>query len=300
LMKCIKCRGKAHIKLPRHNARFCADHFVEYFHEQIQKAIKKNKMFTHQDNILVTVSGGKDSLVLWEALLKLGYQAEGLYLDLGIGDYSQKSKELCMYFAGKRSLTLHVVSISEWLDMGINGIAKKVRRPPCSSCGLIKRYLFNRFSVEQNYQVVATGHNLDDEAATLLGNLLHWQTGYLSRQSPVMPSNHSNMVKKVKPLYRLTEKETGAYAIIKGIDYILEECPLAVGASSIKFKKVLNDLEIQSPGTKQQLYFGFLKKGKKTFMEEDKVELKSCTRCKQPTTIDLCAFCQLSDRLSSS
>lgn len=297
-MKCIKCGEKALIKLPRHNARFCTAHFLEYFHQQVEKAIKKEKMLTFKDNILVAVSGGKDSLVLWEVLRQLGYHAEGFYLDLGINDYSRTSRELCEKFAQKRSLKLHMISLPEELGMNITAISQKTRRPPCSACGLIKRYYFNRFPYEHQYQIVATGHNLDDEAATLLGNLMHWQTDYLSRQSPVMPSNHPRMIKKVKPLCRLTEKETASYAVIKGIDYIIDECPLATGASSIKYKNALNYLENQSPGTKQQLYLGFLKKGKASFSEEEEdVELKSCNLCGYPTTMDKCAFCKLLEKI---
>ena len=41
-------------------------------------------MFTKEDRILVAVSGGKDSLALWDVLRRQGYQADGLYIDLGI------------------------------------------------------------------------------------------------------------------------------------------------------------------------------------------------------------------------
>jgi len=297
-LKCIKCRGKAQIKLPRHNARFCADHFREFFYGQVEKAIKKEKMFSFNDKILVAVSGGKDSLVLWEVLQRLGYHADGLYIDLGISDYSLRSKKLCEDFAYKRSLNLHLLSLPDMLGMGIKGISRKTRRPPCSSCGLIKRYLFNRFSLEFSYQVLATGHNLDDEAATLLGNTMHWQTGYLSRQSPVMPSNHLSMVKKVKPLYRLTEKEAASFAFLNEIDYILEECPMATGASSLIYKNALNYLEQNSPGTKQQFYWGYLKKGKEYFSHaENGIDLISCAKCHQPTVVETCAFCQLLEKI---
>src|SRR5436305_421490 len=87
-------------------------------------------------------------------------------------------------------------------------IAEQTRRAPCSGCGLAKRYLFNREAAERGYAVVATGHNLDDEAATLLGNVLHWQSGYLARQSPVLEAEDSGLVRKVKPLYRLSEHDT--------------------------------------------------------------------------------------------
>ena len=42
--------------------------------------------------------------------------------------------------------------------------------------------------LDGGFDVVATGHNLDDEAAVLLGNVLHWNTEYLGRQAPVLPA----------------------------------------------------------------------------------------------------------------
>ena len=49
---------------------------------------------------------------------------------------------------------------------------------------------------------LATGHNLDDEAAVLFGNVLHWQMGYLLRQSPVLEADGEGLSRKVKPFCR--------------------------------------------------------------------------------------------------
>ena len=37
--------------------------------------------------------------------------------------------------------------------------------------------------------MLATGHNLDDEAARLLGNVLRWQRDHLARQRPVLAAD---------------------------------------------------------------------------------------------------------------
>jgi tRNA(Ile)-lysidine synthase TilS/MesJ len=107
------------------------------------------------------------------------------------------------------------------------------------------------------YDVVATGHNLDDEAATLLGNTLRWHTQYIARQSPVLP-DRDRMVNKAKPLVRLSELETAAYAVIRGIDYQVEECPLVAGNTQLRHKEAMNQLERTSPGTKAQFFLGYL------------------------------------------
>ena len=90
-MKCTVCRGPAVIDLKRHNSNFCPEHFTKYCREQVQRAISDFHMIEPGDAVLVAVSGGKDSLAVWDMLLDLGYRADGLYIGLGIGDYSDTS-----------------------------------------------------------------------------------------------------------------------------------------------------------------------------------------------------------------
>lgn len=297
-MRCTSCRGKAWIELRRHNAAYCDQCFLRHFQEQVARAIGHERMFTHEDRVLVAVSGGKDSLALWDVLHRLGYQASGLYLGLGIEGYSSPSREKVESFAAERGLELIVVDYLERFGTGVDQIYRKTGRSPCSACGLSKRHYFNRVAYERGFRVVATGHNLDDEAATLLGNMLHWKTGYLARQSPVLESTHPRLVKKVKPLYRLTERETAAYAVLRGIDYVLDECPLAEGARSLLYKEILNRLEEESPGAKHNFLFGFLEKGRSAFRSaEEPADLRECEACGQPTTLPVCAFCRMVERI---
>jgi uncharacterized protein (TIGR00269 family) len=146
--------------------------------------------------------------------------------------------------------------------------------------------------------VVATGHNLDDEAATLFGSVLRWQTDPLSRQSPVLPASHPKLVRRVKPLFRLTELETAAYAFLRGIDYVVEECPFSTGATSLFYKELLNRLEAHAPGTKHAFLLGYLERIRPAFERGQSVTLQECLRCGQATTSDLCAFCRLVDEVS--
>ena len=146
----------------------------------------------------------------------------------------------------------------------IPGAAAATRRAPCGACGLSKRHLFNSAALDSGYDVVATGHNLDDEAAVLLGNVLRWETGYLGRQHPVLPAA-PGFARKVKPLVRLGERETAAYCVLRRIDYQVEECPMAAGNRHLGFKEMLNALEERSPGTKAAFLFGFLERGHERF-----------------------------------
>jgi uncharacterized protein (TIGR00269 family) len=290
-MKCRRCRRSAVIELRRHNAAFCRDCFVHHVRRQVERAIAAHEMFGQQDRILVAVSGGKDSLALWDVLLDLGYRADGLYLGLGIGEYSSRSGVVARAFADARGAALLEVDLAGEYGFDVPTAGRKGSRSTCAVCGLSKRYVFNRAARDHGYDVIATGHNLDDEAATLLGNTLRWQTEYIARQFPVLPEEEG-LARKVKPLYRLSELETAAYTFLRGIDYVVEECPLVSGNTQLRYKEAMNQLEATSPGTKAQFFLGYLERAAPLFASQDDAELRPCERCDQPTTGRFCAFCR--------
>ena len=92
-MRCVKCGEKAAINMRHHKLALCRDHFVDWIPEQTERFIQKYQMFSLQEQVLVAVSGGKDSLSLWDILIRLGYQADGLYIGLGIDGESGYSNE---------------------------------------------------------------------------------------------------------------------------------------------------------------------------------------------------------------
>ena len=290
-MRCVSCRRPAVLEVRRHHSAFCRDCFVRSFHGQVERAIRHYDMIAPGDRVLVAVSGGKDSLALWDVLLELGVDATGLSLGLGIGGYSSRSTDASRAFARERGAELLEVDLERDYGYDIPTAGRRGARSTCAVCGLSKRYVFNRAALEGGFDVVATGHNLDDEAATLLGNTLRWKTEYIARQSPALPAAEG-MVKKVKPLHRLSELETAAYAFLRGIDYVVEECPLVSGNTQLRYKEALNEIERTSPGTKAQFFLGLLDRGARLFTAEDDAVLRACERCEQPTTGRFCAFCR--------
>ncbi len=307
-MKCRKCDAKAVINMRQHRLALCREHFAEWIVESTARFIEKYDMFTPDERVLVAVSGGKDSLALWDVLHKLGYHADGLYIDLGIDGgfgYSKTSLQKIEQFMNTRpGLHLEVVDVPAVYGAPINVAADLTLRgtdKACSVCGLTKRHIMNRVAREGGYDVLATGHNLDDEAAVLLGNTLRWQVGYLTRQGPVLPASSDGLVRKVKPFCRFYERETAAYSLLSGIDYVEDECPYAVGARTIYHKEILNQMEEHSRGAKLQFYLTFLQAKEQGIFQavDDSVELTPCSKCGQPTTAaGYCAFCRLWDKVN--
>ena len=128
-MKCRSCRGPAVIDLPAHNANFCAEHLVRFCRDQVAKAIKRFGMLEPGDRVLVAVSGGKDSLMLWDVLRELGYEADGFIIGLGIGDYSASSTATAAAFAHERGWPLEIVDLAETFGYDVPSAATQTRRP---------------------------------------------------------------------------------------------------------------------------------------------------------------------------
>lgn len=303
-MKCRNCNQKAVINMRQHRLSLCKTHFLEWVPNQVERFIGKYKMFSRDQRVLVAVSGGKDSLSLWDILTRLGYQADGLYIGLGIDGgigYSTHSQALTEKFSGQRGLKLHQVNVGEIYGETISEMAERTKRgkgKPCSVCGLAKRHIMNRVARDYGYDVLATGHNLDDEAAVLFSNTLNWLSDYLVRQGPVLEADQPGLIRKVKPLFRLYEREMAAYAFLSQIEYIYDECPFSVGSKSIYYKEILNKLESDRPGAKLVFYISFLKAKQEGLFEAHRhqleAQLHTCPNCGQPTTTPgECTFCRL-------
>jgi tRNA-5-methyluridine54 2-sulfurtransferase len=308
-MRCRKCEEKAVINMRQHKLSLCSAHFIDWLEDHVARAIHRYRMFDRADRLLLAVSGGKDSLVLWEILTNLGYSVDGLYINLGIDqgiDYSRQSAEVSSRFAADRGLKLIQVHVSEEYGFSIPEAAGRTYRTKnrtCSICGLTKRHIFDQQASCADYDVLITGHNLDDEAAVLFGNTTHWISRYLARQSPVLEAE-GGFVRKVKPLCRTYERETAAYALLKGIAYFEEECPFSKDATSLEHKILLNEIEASRPGFKQQFYITYLKAKEEGLFNPslfDRSDIHRCSRCSQPTSNnDICSFCRTWEKITSS
>ena len=89
-----------------------------------------------------------------------------------------------------------------------------------------------------------------------------------------------------------------AYAMLRGIEYIYEECPYSIGSTSIYYKELLNRLENERPGAKLSFYLKFLDAREKGLfaeqVESSTAPMFNCSKCGQPTKYDgECSFCKL-------
>ncbi|HVN22445.1 MAG TPA: TIGR00269 family protein [Syntrophorhabdales bacterium] len=295
-MKCRVCGKEANIRLSAYNTALCAEDFLAFFERRVARTIQKYKLITEADVPLVAVSGGKDSLSLWYILDSAGFPADGIYIDLGIDEYSHISFDKARMMAARLGRKLYRFSLPALFRKGIGDLSKLMKRAPCSLCGVLKRYLMNKACLDCGYTVLATGHNLDDEASALFGNLLYWKEEYLFKKDVALQGKGDYLAKKVKPFFLCSEREAAAYALLRQIDYVYEECPYSIGAKSLLYKELLNKIEMTSPATKIRFVKGYLDRVKE---QEVRVDPKRCARCGYPSYTDICNVCSLFERFGT-
>ena len=292
--KCTRCREYPNIRLASHHTILCSSCFLHYFRTAVQRAMKKFRIKKDQP-ILIAVSGGKDSLALWAVLSELGYSVKGIHLNLGIGDFSGASVEAIEKFAADRQLTWSEYSVETALGFTLPEIRKRTRRAICSVCGTIKRQLINRLTINEGFLNLAMGHNLDDEAGRLLGNMVRHRTQYLEKQYPYLPSTHPRLPAKLKPLYRLEAHEIRTYCKLMHIAPLEMKCPFSRGATSHLFKEALSFLEHKMPGTKRDFLFTYVNRRKPPQPESP---YQVCRECGEPSYGNLCSVCNILGRVS--
>lgn len=293
-MKCRRCKATAVVSLPSHNTGFCAECFLRFFSKQVDRGIREQNLFTHDDKVLVALSGGKDSLALMLELGAQGYNVTGLHIDLDIPHSSPAARGVVERFCAQHGFPLIVKEMAKE-GLSIPTVKANLKRPICSACGKIKRYFFNKMAMDEGYTVLATGHNLDDEVARLFSNTLRWDSAYLSDQGPGLEGDDA-FSRKVKPLWRVTEFETANYAFLKGIEHHYAPCPYSKGASFTFYKRLWQQLEEEMPGRKIDFYQGFLERGRPAFAakeEQEGLALTRCAECGYPTSSDICGVCRI-------
>lgn len=274
-MKCVMCEQKAVISQP---AR-CKKHFIQGFEELAHDTIQRFSLIQENEKICVAASGGKDSLALLE-ILHEDYNVEALCVDEGIAGYRDQTIQDLKEFCEHRNIPLRVVSFA---DLGSKSLDELNPSHPCSTCGVLRRKAL--FEYSKGYDVIATGHNLDDEAQTILMNLLRNQTHLLSRLGPRTRAD-KNIAARIKPFYLHPEREIRAYCLLKNITTNFSECPNIVKSFRWQVGEQLNELEEQQPGTKKNIVENFL-----TNTYQDKHETTTCKTCGAPASNTICRAC---------
>ncbi len=289
--------------------------FIKYFENKVFKTIRKFKLFELDDKLVVAVSGGKDSITVlyltqkFLARKNLQKNITALAIDEGIKDYRSHTLEFLEKFCKDIDVKLHIESyekdFGKTLDKSVEILHKKNSNvSPCNICGTFRRNALNTGARKLGATKLVTGHNLDDEAQSILLNIFKNNFKILARLGPSNGVVKNELfIPRVKPLYLCSEKEVRLYTILKGFDVGYDECPYSSGSFRANLGDMINKLEDEHKGVKHSIVNFYLETkdalGEK-YLEDFGSDVTLCTRCGEPSQKKVCNTCELKDLIKSN
>ncbi|MGL6114192.1 MAG: ATP-binding protein [Cetobacterium sp.] len=211
----------------------------------IGKAMHQYNMIEEGDRVAVGVSGGKDSLTVLNALVRIQKISKVNFeiIPIHIHPVEEGSKygdiiEYCKNLG----LTLQVfeTTLSEML------FENKDIKNPCFLCARIRRGLLYRVMKEQNINKLALGHHKDDIIETFLLNVFY--QGNMNVMKPKYISEEYG-VTVIRPLAFVEEKDTIKYSKKLNLPILPNECPYETSDNSrrLKVKNIIKEISQENP-----------------------------------------------------
>jgi uncharacterized protein (TIGR00269 family) len=262
--------------------------------QKITKTIKEYSLMTFKDRVLVALSGGKDSTTVLHVLHKLGYKVEGLMIDLNLGEWSKIHRRNMEKFCKRIKTPLHIVDLKKELGQGICFIKEVLKREKnltgCTVCGIIKRWVLNKWAKKLKSDVIATGHNLDDECQTILMNFLKGNIFLGTNSAPSTgEKNQEGFVQRVKPLFFVPESEIKSYAKKQKFEILYDRCPCAIGTYRVETRSWLSKI---SDKEKLKIVLGWQRVIPK-LKKKQVGQIFKCRTCGEPARNETCKACKI-------
>lgn len=276
----------------------CRKHFLQSVERRVARTVRRFGLLEKGDSIAAAVSGGKDSVSLLHLLKPLCDSMRipliAILVDEGITGYRDGARKVAEENCKTLGVPLHVRSFKEEAGFSMDEIAgKKGRGKACSYCGVFRRWILNRAARELGANKLATGHNLDDLAQTVLMNIMRNEPSRLARFGPNGGvAEDERFVRRIKPLNGIPEREVALYAVLmeEGIEF--GECPYAGEAFRGGVRDFLNETEEEYPGTKAGIGNSFESIRGLLADAFAKVEKpRRCKECGEPSSSEICKAC---------
>lgn len=266
------------------------DHFIADFEAKVKKTIRQHHFIHPGDRIGVAMSGGKDSSAILAFLHRTFGERPDLSLialtvDEGIGPGRNVPQiaQIAAEFGVSHAFTSFRAEFGFTLDQVV---ARKGEERSCTWCGILRRRALNRLALANGVTRLAMGFNLDDEAQSVLLNVLRGDAARLMRSGrPV-----EQLVPRIKPFRTVPEREVALYAQVFVPSYDRTGCPYAHNALRGEVRGLLNSYERQHPGTKYALVNLGEKIARQGTIEEKEVSL--CPDCGEPCA-GACRACEI-------
>ena len=267
--------------------------FNQYIVNQAREVIIDYNLIKPKDKVAVGLSGGKDSVLtlylLADLVDELDFELVAVSIDEGISGYRGEGINVARIIASKLDVELVEGSFKKEFGYTLDEITD-LYQSACIPCGVFRRYLLNKISNELGADKLATGHNLDDEIQSFLMSFSKADFRRFSKFGPKLDRIHPKLVPRIKPLWKIPEKDVGIWAVMNGIDVHFAECPYSNTSLRAKVKNYLNQLESERHGTK----ISILKSFSKTFnFQKKEIIVGQCKQCGEASSLNICKACEM-------
>ncbi len=310
MVKCTACRRPAVAYLRYAGHYFCKKHFLSLYWRRVKRHIYRTGMIQKGDTVGIAASGGKDSTALLYVLSKMfkgwpGVKLVAISADEGAKGYRSESVKVVGKHCKRLGIRHEIVSFKKEFGMPIDKVVRVLRRKGetkgvCSFCGVLRRYILNKAARRLGCTKLATAHNLDDEAQSILMNFMRGQTDRMARLGPVTGvSRQDGFVQRIKPLRKIPEKENALFVLLNNIEIEKGSCPYRGEAFRGDVRKLLNIMESKHAGTKFTIVETF-DKLLPALKEKQKGEKPNkCGMCGELTSGHTCKVCQILEMIKS-
>ena len=181
--------------------------------EKVRHFIEVHALFWPGERVLVGVSGGVDSVVLLEVLRRLGYVPVVAHVNYRLrGADSDADEAFVRALCRKHRIPLRIARLQLKAKVQGDSIQAAARR--------VRYGFFTRLAQREGIKAVAVGHHRDDQAETLLLNLLRGSgLEGLTGMAPARRLHPKQPLRLVRPLLCVTRAEIEAWAYAEGLTW---------------------------------------------------------------------------------
>ncbi|MES1908828.1 MAG: hypothetical protein MHM6MM_001691 [Cercozoa sp. M6MM] len=306
---CEYCHeARAQVRRPRNGDKVCKECFLRRFEDEIHEVIVGNELLKRGERVALGASGGKDSTVLAHVLTTLnerhdyGVELLLLSIDEGIRGYRDDSLATVARNQEQYQLPLHVLSYKDLYGVTMDDIVAQAGvRSSCTFCGVLRRQALDRGAVQIGVTKLATGHNADDVAETVLMNLLRGDIARLVRCTDIVTGAAAQdggddvfaSIPRIKPFKYAYEKEIVMYAYFLKLDYFSTECTYAPESYRGYPRILVKNLERHNSAAILDVIRSAEHMRLPCKTKQERPQMMRCAKCGYLTSRQVCKACML-------
>ena len=183
------------------------------------KAVSEYELIKENDNIMVCISGGKDSFLLAKCIQELQrhgkFKFDAKYVVMNPG-YTEKNKNHIIKNAEIMNIPIEI------FESDIFDIVDKVDKSPCYLCARMRRGSLYNKAKELGCNKIALGHHFNDVIETTLLSIL-----YGAETKTMVPKLHSDNfegLELIRPLYLVKEEDVISWKKFNELEFLNCAC----------------------------------------------------------------------------